>query len=88
MSVEIVFETHATTNDNEAGIATGWLPGKLSPTGRIQAGELGERRRDDGISVVFTSDLFRAGQTASWRSQDRRFPSSKTSVSGNATTAS
>ena len=63
MAVEIVFETHSTTTDNEAGIATGWLPGKLSPTGRIQAGELGERRRGDGISVVFTSDLFRAVET-------------------------
>lgn len=27
MTVEIVYETHSTTTDNEAGIATGWLPG-------------------------------------------------------------
>jgi len=64
MSVAVVFETHATSEDNEAGIATGWLPGRLSATGREQARELGQRRRDDGIDVVFASDLGRATETA------------------------
>ena len=64
MSVGVVFETHATSEDNEAGIAAGWLPGRLSQAGREQARELGERRRDDGLSVVFTSDLRRAEETA------------------------
>lgn len=64
MNVEVVFETHSTSEDNEAGIATGWLPGRLSAAGRDQARELGERRRDDGIAVVFTSDLGRAVETA------------------------
>jgi broad specificity phosphatase PhoE len=64
MSVEIVFETHSTSTDNEAGIATGWLDGALSPRGRQQARELGARRRDDGIAAVFTSDLGRAVETA------------------------
>lgn len=64
MSVEVVFETHSTSEDNEAGIATGWLPGRLAATGREQARELGARRRDDGLSVVFTSDLGRAVETA------------------------
>jgi broad specificity phosphatase PhoE len=63
MSVEVVFETHSTSEDNEACIATGWLPGRLSAAGREQARELGERRRDDGLSVVFTSDLRRAVET-------------------------
>ena len=61
---EIVFETHSTSEDNERGIATGWLPGRLSPTGREQAAALGRRRRDDGIAAVFTSDLARAVETA------------------------
>jgi hypothetical protein len=39
--IEIVFETHSTTEDNEAGRATGWLPGRLSPRGRAEAAELG-----------------------------------------------
>lgn len=64
MSVEIVFETHSTSTDNEAGIATGWLNGALSPTGRQQARELGARRGADGIAAVFTSDLGRAVETA------------------------
>jgi broad specificity phosphatase PhoE len=64
MAVEIVYETHSVTTDNEAGIATGWLPGSLSAVGRRYAAELGERRRDDGIAVVFSSDLARAVQTA------------------------
>jgi broad specificity phosphatase PhoE len=64
MSVEIVYETHSTSTDNEAGIATGWLDGALSARGRQQARELGARRRDDGIAAVFTSDLGRAVETA------------------------
>jgi broad specificity phosphatase PhoE len=64
MSVEIVFETHSTSTDNEAGIATGWLDGELSSTGRQQARALGARRRADGIAAVFTSDLGRAVETA------------------------
>ena len=65
MAIEIVFETHSITVDNEAGRATGWLPGELSPRGRALAAELGRRRSDDGITAVFSSDLARAAQTAS-----------------------
>lgn len=60
----VVFETHSTSEDNEAGIATGWLGGALSAAGRAQAAELGERRRNDGIEVVYASDLQRAVETA------------------------
>ena len=62
--IELVYETHSITTDNEAGIATGWLPGRLSESGKASARALGERRRDDGIEVVFTSDLGRAVETA------------------------
>lgn len=64
MVVELIYETHSTSTDNEAGIATGWLPGRLSATGQQQARELGDRRRDDRVAAVFTSDLHRAVQTA------------------------
>ena len=64
MSIEIVFETHALSEDNERGIATGWLPGRLCARGRANAGEMGRRRREDGIAAVFTSDLRRAAETA------------------------
>jgi broad specificity phosphatase PhoE len=62
--IEIVFETHSLTTDNEQGFATGWLPGRLSETGRGFARALGERRRDDGLAAVLTSDLARAVETA------------------------
>jgi broad specificity phosphatase PhoE len=64
MAVELVYETHSTSVDNERGIATGWLPGELSASGREQARQLGERRRDDGIAAVYASDLRRAIETA------------------------
>ena len=64
MAIELVFETHSITEDNEWGRATGWLPGRLSPRGRELARELGLRGRDDGIAAVFSSDLRRAAETA------------------------
>jgi broad specificity phosphatase PhoE len=62
--IQLVYETHSTSTHNEAGIATGWLDGELSEVGREQARALGARRRDDGLAVVFTSDLRRAIETA------------------------
>jgi alpha-ribazole phosphatase/probable phosphoglycerate mutase len=64
MALELVYETHSISTDNERGIATGWLPGELSAEGRRLAVELGGRRRSDGIACVFTSDLRRAVETA------------------------
>ena len=61
MTIEVVFETHSITVDNEQGRATG----RLSPRGRELARELGQRRRADGIAAVFSSDLLRAAETAS-----------------------
>ena len=63
MHIDLVFETHSTTKDDENRIATGWNPGRLSPTGRGQARQLGERRRGDGLSLILTSDLARALET-------------------------
>jgi len=64
MSIEIVYETHATSVHNERGIGTGWLDGELSERGKREAEELGRRRRDDGVTAVYTSDLGRAVETA------------------------
>jgi broad specificity phosphatase PhoE len=63
VAVAIVLETHSVTTDNEAGVATGWLDGRLSERGRIRATELGRRRRNDGVAAVFASDLGRAVET-------------------------
>ena len=64
MSVEIIFEYHSTSIDNEAGVASGWLDPPLSAMGREQAKELGERRHGEPIDAIFPSDLKRAIQTA------------------------
>lgn len=74
MAVQIVFETHATSTDNEAGIASGWSDCPLSELGRQQARLLGERRRDDGIAVVFSSDLRRAAETAAIAFEGAQIP--------------
>jgi 2,3-bisphosphoglycerate-dependent phosphoglycerate mutase len=73
-SVEVVFETHSLTDDNEAGVATGWHPGRLSQAGRDQARLLGERRKDDGIVAIFTSDLARALETVRIAFRDVELP--------------
>ena len=74
MTTEIVFETHAISTDNEAGIATGWLEGQLSEEGRRLARRLGERRRDEWIDAVYTSDLGRAIETAELAFGDSGIP--------------
>ena len=64
MAIDIVFETHQWSEDNDRGIATGWLAGRLSERGRADAHALGRARRSDRIEAVFTSDLGRAVETA------------------------
>src|SRR5439155_12527639 len=64
MTVEIIFEFHSTSTDNEASVASGWRNPPLSGRGRELAKELGERRRAVRIDAVFCSDLRRAIETA------------------------
>jgi broad specificity phosphatase PhoE len=74
VDVVVTFETHATSLDNEAGLASGWFDVALSVTGEAQARRLGERRRDDDLAVVFCSDLTRAFRTAEIAFGDRALP--------------
>ncbi len=62
MTVDLIFETHSISVDNERGVATGWFDGELSEEGRRLASKLGERRCD--VDVVYVSDLGRAVETA------------------------
>jgi broad specificity phosphatase PhoE len=64
MSVQIVFESHPTTFDNENKIASGWHDAELSPLGIQRSFELGDRRRDQGFDAVFAADQYRAYQSA------------------------
>jgi broad specificity phosphatase PhoE len=63
LGIKIVFVTHSTSTDNEAGIASGNRDVGLSELGRRQAAELGERSRGR-YDVVYCSDLRRAVETA------------------------
>ena len=72
--MRLVFETHATSLDNEAGLASGWFDVALSATGEAQARTLGARRRDDHLAVVFCSDLSRSFRTAEIAFGDRSLP--------------
>lgn len=60
----IIFETHATSLDNEAGLASGWFDVDLSPLGRQQARALGARYAGVPLGAIHTSDLRRAWRTA------------------------
>ena len=62
--IELWYETHSISVDNERGIATGWLPGELSPAGRRLSGELGKRLKERAVQAIFSSDLHRAVETA------------------------
>jgi broad specificity phosphatase PhoE len=70
----ILFETHATSLDNEAGLASGWFDVGLSARGEEQARALGARRRDDDLAAVHCSDLSRSFQTAEIAFRDRAVP--------------
>jgi broad specificity phosphatase PhoE len=62
--MEIVFEPHAITYDNEKQIASGHYDVDLSPAGVEKAKQLGQRRKDEHFDAIFTSDLQRAYKTA------------------------
>jgi broad specificity phosphatase PhoE len=74
VGTEIIFETHSRTEEHEAGIAAGWLPGRLSAAGREDAVALGRRRRAAGLAAVFSSDLGRALETAAIAFADSGVP--------------
>lgn len=62
--ITIVFESHATSFDNEKHLASGHNDIELSPLGIQQARELGERYKDQALDVIFCSDLQRSYKTA------------------------
>lgn len=62
--LKIVFEIHASSLDNEAGLASGHYDVELLPTGEKQARELGRRYRHGELKAVYCSDLRRSYRTA------------------------
>lgn len=70
----IIFETHATTLDNEAGLSSGHADAELSALGEEQSRELGRRYNREAIDAVLCSDLKRSYGTAAIAFADRDVP--------------
>ena len=62
--INIIFETHSTSFDNEEGLSSGYNDVELSPLGIKQAKQLGERYKGEEIDAIFCSDLQRSYKTA------------------------
>ena len=62
--MQLWFETHATSIDNERSVASGHGDPPLSALGQVQAAELGARYVARQPATVYTSDLQRAVVTA------------------------
>lgn len=71
--VAIIFESHGTTFDNEDHLSSGWFDVELSPLGKNQAKELGERHKNEQYDAIFCSDLQRAYKTAEIAFEGRNF---------------
>lgn len=72
--ITIIFESHSTTKDNEAHLASGWNDIELSELGLRQSVELGERYKNDNFDAIFSADLQRGYKTAEIAFSDRKFP--------------
>jgi broad specificity phosphatase PhoE len=64
VTIEILYETHAVTPDNHAGIISGWRQSQLSEQGRADAKQRSQQWHAAGVEVVYCSDFDRAVQTA------------------------
>lgn len=58
--ITIIFESHATTLDNEAHRASGWVDVDFSELGKKQTFELKDRYKNSRLDAIFASDLQRA----------------------------
>ena len=71
MGVNITYFVHGTTKDNAEHKATGWNHGLLSELGIEQCKELANQININKFDVVFTSDLHRAVDSASYTFGDK-----------------
>jgi 2,3-bisphosphoglycerate-dependent phosphoglycerate mutase len=71
MARRFIFEAHATSEDNELGIASGWNDCGLSARGMAEARQLGDRHATEDFAAIVSSDLARARMTATAAFPDR-----------------
>ena len=62
--MKLIIVRHGRTEENEAGILQGQLPGKLTKEGIEQAKKLALRLKTEKIDHIYSSDLARAADTA------------------------
>lgn len=74
MHVTLLYAPHATSEDNEAGLASGHADAPLSVLGVQQARELGDRFAETPLDLVVCSDLQRSWRTAEIAFQGRDLP--------------
>ncbi|MFC1640899.1 histidine phosphatase family protein [Patescibacteria group bacterium] len=72
--INIIFETHSTTTDNEEHVSSGTYDVGLSETGTEQAKNLGERRKNDMFDAIYCSELQRSYLTAEIAFEGRDIP--------------
>lgn len=71
--MKITYFVHSITEDNEKGLATGWMQGRLSDEGIKQAINLRQDLSNRDFDAVFCSDLDRAIQSTELFF-DKKFP--------------
>ncbi|MFA6463940.1 MAG: histidine phosphatase family protein [Candidatus Paceibacterota bacterium] len=62
--IEIIFEAHGTTFDNEAKLASGFNDVALSPLGEGRSRDMGKRHETEIFDAIFCSDLQRSYKCA------------------------
>lgn len=62
--MKIILTRHGRTEENDAGILQGHLPGTLSENGWNQARKVAERLKSETIDYAYSSDLARSANTA------------------------
>jgi len=72
--LNIIFESHNTTIDNENNRASGHYDVELSEKGKQQSKALGERYKDTQIDAIFCSDMQRSYKTAEGAFSNRNIP--------------
>ena len=70
----VIFESHATSVDNEAGVASGHRDVLLSARGREEAHTMGQQHAGRQVDVVYCSDLRRSYETAEMAFAGRGVP--------------
>ena len=73
--MQIIFESHKTTDDNENGIASGWNDVEISQKGWEQAQEMKDKYLDiKDVEAVFCSDLQRSYDTGLFVFREHKVP--------------